>query len=380
MSKKRMIYFSLIILSATFLSGCWSNVEIDRQVLVKGIALDAAEGDNRVMISMEVLQLEDRGGGESKIKPVVKSATGFTVFEAARNMIKQVGKKPLYSSNEMILISEELAREGINQYIDFFNRNREIRRRSSFAITKGKAVDILKSNYDLDPFVSKGLNTTIESSRLLGIIYPSNLFEFTMNLIKETGDPLAGYVFFESDKTVIVEGSALFKKDKYICHLSRTETRGANLVLNPDQVKGTIVLKTPDEEKYITMEILKVKSKVIAQKQDKYSIKISLEAEGNIQEDMSSYYKIENEANIKQLNKRFAQVIQNEIKSVVDISKKYQADVLGFGEAINKRYPKYYQEIKDQWRGILPSVPVEIEVKAVIKRNGMIREGIGKYK
>jgi len=380
MSKKRLKCFFLIILSTIFLSGCWSNVEIDRQVLVKGIALDVAEGDYRVMLSMEVVQIEQQGGGESKIKPLVKSATGFTVFEAARNMMKQLGEKPLYSSNEVILISEELARKGINQYIDFFNRNREMRRRSSFAITKGKAVDILKGDYSLEYFVSRGLSRTIENSRILGIIYPSNLFEYTMNLTSETGDSLAGYVFFESDKTVVVEGSALFKKDKYICPLSRTETRGANMVLNPDQVRGPIVLKAPNEDnKYITIEILKVKSELIAQKQDSYSIKISLEAEGNIEEDMSSYYEIQNEPNIKQLNKRFAQVIENEIKSVVEKSKKYQADVLGFGEAINKRYPKYYQEIKDQWRDILPSIPVEIEVKAVIKRHGMTREGIGKY-
>ena len=94
---------------------------------------------------------------------------------------------------------------------------------------------------------------------------------------------------------------------------------------------------------------------------------------------MTSNYKIMVEENIEQLNKRFAQVINNEIYHTLQKSREHSSDIFGLGEAIYRSYPRKFLKIKDDWDNTYRDLQVEIEVNANIARIDTFKEGTGKY-
>ena len=66
--------------------------------------------------------------------------------------------------------------------------------------------------------------------------------------------------------------------------------------------------------------------------------------------------------------------IKSEIQSVVDQTKKLNADVFGFGEAIRMKYPDQWKDMEDNWDAIFPQVVVNSTVKAKSDGSGAITE------
>ncbi len=122
------------------------------------------------------------------------------------------------------------------------------------------------------------------------------------------------------------------------------------------------------------MEIVKSRSKIEPELVDKneFKIIINVESRGLVIEDFARNYRILDEANINKLNKRFAQVVNNEILNTLDKSRQYNADVFGLARAIYNKYPGEFEEIKDRWDNIYQNIPVEINVEAKIRRTGML--------
>lgn len=51
----------------------------------------------------------------------------------------------------------------------------------------------------------------------------------------------------------------------------------------------------------------------------------------------------------------------------------YQADVLGFGEAIHRANPTEWRKIKDDWQTIYPEVEVNVKVNVYTRGLGTLQ-------
>ena len=76
------------------------------------------------------------------------------------------------------------------------------------------------------------------------------------------------------------------------------------------------------------------------------------------------------------LNQRLAQVIKNDIKSSINKAQKLQTDIFGFGNAFYRLKYDVWKEMEESWPQIFATLPVDIEVKAVVKRMGMINKNL----
>jgi spore germination protein KC len=66
--------------------------------------------------------------GTTQEAPVeIATVKGVTLFDAARNVIQELDRKSFYAHTNVIVISEEIAREGVLPVLDFFSRGREVR-------------------------------------------------------------------------------------------------------------------------------------------------------------------------------------------------------------------------------------------------------------
>ncbi|WP_041667350.1 Ger(x)C family spore germination protein [Acetohalobium arabaticum] len=190
---KQILTILLICCLATVVSGCWSSREFDSLALVKGIGVDLAKEEDRVKFTVQLSKpQEQQGGGQSGGAAQqfwTTSSTGYSIFEANRNLVKTVGRQPFYSHSEVVIIGEELARQGIKPYIDLFNRDPELRRRSYIAIARGEEAEkILQSSHGIESLSAIAVKQIINGQSVTETIFASDLREFTISILSDTKD------------------------------------------------------------------------------------------------------------------------------------------------------------------------------------------------
>ena len=199
---KKIIISILFILT---LSGCWNYKELNNYSIVTGIAIDKSDDKYEVsaLISNSTKNSGDAESSESKI--VVYTGTGDTIFAAFKD-IGLISPKELYLGHFYVLvISEEIAREGIKPVIDLFLREATSKKNFYVTITRDcKAKDTLKIITPLSDFPSQNItDNLLSTTRLQGLISNVNFNELlailersgiepVMNSIKIVGDEKKG--------------------------------------------------------------------------------------------------------------------------------------------------------------------------------------------
>lgn len=402
---KLIIVFLIIIIFTSVLTGCWDRRDFDRFTLVKGIAVDKAKEEDRVKLSVQLItptiagQNNQQGQSTQQTTSVV-SSTGFSLFEANRNLIKQTGKKAFYGHNEIIIFGEEIAREGIAPYLDYFIREPRIRGRNMILIAKGEAEKILKAPHVTDAVSATGIKAMVNGISVTGQMVSMDLMTFLRRLFNDNTELIASAIELRKDgpgseqnnmggnsknqkeksDLLFAEGGALFKGDKLVDWLNRKEARGTNWVIKGGEIRGPVLVYPPGEPKKnkIAIQVNRHSTQIKPfRESEKFKIKIKVETEGVIVESMARKYDITTDEHLQVLNKRFAQVVKNEINSALNKARKYGSDIFGFGEIIYRKYPEEFMKIKDRWSEEFKKLPVTIEVKADIRRIGAFNEGTG---
>lgn len=144
MMKSIKIFFltSILLISIFLFVGCWNYREVDDINIVAGTAIDKGI-HKEYMISIEIL--ESSIGKESPTTSKLIVAEGESIFDAVRNAIAISGKKLYWSHNKILILSKEVAQEGITEVIDWFLRDVETRSDVYILVSKGtSAKEILE--------------------------------------------------------------------------------------------------------------------------------------------------------------------------------------------------------------------------------------------
>ncbi|MHB1391839.1 MAG: Ger(x)C family spore germination protein [Clostridia bacterium] len=371
MKKNRAIpLITLIIICTCFLTGCWNYREIEHLAIVSGVAVDKY-GVNKVLLTVEIVSVQ-HAQQQATLKPVYIQAAGNTFFEAAKAMIAIQGKRMYWSHAKVIIISEELAKEGISKVLDFINRDAEVREDMWVLLSKGKSArEIFNSKPTFENLVSFEIDDTMRSENSISR-YPSiELYEFLDNIgSKETSTTIPTIKLIENRGMTLsyVTGSAIIKKDKLLGYLGETDTRSMLWVQN--KIKGGIyaVKNVTDTQTNVSLEILRNKTKIKPEVRDGAPIiKISILTEVNIGEIMGH----ENficEKGRKLLEKDAEAQIKKDIEEVIEkAQKEYKSDFLGFGENIKRSMPSVWRSIEKEWNEIFMDIEVSVEVDIRIK-------------
>ena len=243
----KKIILNLIILIA--LTGCWNYNELNEFSIVSGVSIDKS-GD---VYEMSVLisnspKSNSSESNSSESQVVVYSGKGESIFSA----LKQIG---LISPNELyfgsfsvLVISEEVAKDGISNAVDFFVRYPNSRKNFYVVLSKeAKAKDTLKIMTPLSSFPSQKITDNVKSTtQLQGIISSTNFndllstiltsgTELSINCIEIMGDVEEGSnkenIESSEPKTYTKIGNlGIFKNDKLIDWASRDESLGINII------------------------------------------------------------------------------------------------------------------------------------------------------
>jgi spore germination protein KC len=369
--------------------------------LVTAVAIDKADSSNGYAVTVQIANPSVQSSGDNKSKETnsvwIGTEEGASIFEAVRKLANISSRRIMWAHNNVVIIGESLAKEGIIPVVDFFTHNPELRMKAGVVITKGNAKEYVSSKAGMES--PSGVSfILLESFRALSAVsVKSHMLQVSGALKNEYANPLISVISLkeatmqsagdgaakgESSETIDLGGSAVFKKDKMIGWLSPEETRGAAWILN--QTKNTIVTVTdPDHEnKAVAVETKSVKAKIKTKVFDGMpSVLIKITGKGDIVEEDGS-----TKQNIGEVKTTIADLvnkkIEEEIKSSLEtIQKKYKVDVLEFAQIVHAQNDIEWESgLKDKWQEVFPQIPVNVSVDIRITSSVLNQEPLKAYK
>lgn len=390
---KKALVFILIISFNPVASGCWNRHELNTLGILGSVAVDMEE--EKYKLTFEIIKPKPavvKGVGGEKEEPVrIIQTTGDSFFEALRNATLKFDRRIFMPHTKVYIFSEEVAKKGLIDFIDFLQRDHETRRSTYVVIAKdSSAAEILNTAGGIEDIPSNYIVRLIEgekfNSKSLAVKFRELLKYYydkgkqpTLGIIQIKKKPKESSIKKgETEYELSVEGSAVFLEEKLVGFLDGKETRGLNFVTNKMK-GGVIVSPAPNGMGTNTIEILKADSKndvKIEGEEPKIKVKISLT--GMLGEE-SAKINIKEPGVIEKIEKANSQVIKNEIEDVIrKVQQEYETDIFGFGEVLHKKHPDQWKKIQDNWNEIFSHGEVKVEVETKITRIGLTNTPVNK--
>lgn len=376
----KKIIVSLFILFS--LTGCFNYKELNDYAIVTGVAIDKKDDEYEVsvLISNAPKSSTDNTSSESQI--VVYSEKGKSIFEAFKHVGLTAPKELYLNSFSILVLSEDVAKDGLENVIDFFLRYSSSRNKFFVIISKDdKAKDVLKITTHLTNFPSQGITDNIKSTtNLQGTITSINFDELTSTILRNGIDPVINSITIEGDikkgsSTQNLESSspkayvklgnlAIFKGDKLVDWADKHETLGINTINGKIKER---YLTVNYKDGYVVVDTTSFKTDIkVSVKDDKPIIDINLSGEGKIYE-VKGNINLKDDNVIKKLEDECNKVIKDDVKKAIKLAVKNKTDIFGFGLKFYQNYPKFYEKVKDDWNENLGNIKINIKSNLILK-------------
>ncbi len=181
--------FFLLGMALLFLTGCWDRYELEERATILGLAIDYADESTEDFTIPEVSHLKGEfpGGedtlykitaqlavpGKIKLGPEggsgsgadktswVLETVGYTMKDAMLNLQQQLAERMYLGHLQIVIVSSEVAENGIADINDFLRRDYEVRRTAWMVITEEKASEVLETAPPIEIVPALYLSLTI---------------------------------------------------------------------------------------------------------------------------------------------------------------------------------------------------------------------------
>ncbi|MWC28078.1 Ger(x)C family spore germination protein [Paenibacillus sp. MMS18-CY102] len=388
---KWLTCFMLILM----LNGCWSSTELNDLAISMGIAVDE-EKDGQLLVSIQVVdagEVSATKGTLGRSPVVLYQAKGKTVSEAIQRM-STTSSRSIYNSHLRILvISEALARNGINDVLDYISRDRQFRTDFSVIIAKGgRAEDTLKILTPIEQIPAVQLFRSLANSQKeWAPTVVINFDDLIQMMVSGGRQPVAPgiVVIGDADKgskrsnittstpnnRLKYVGLAVFKEDQLIGWLNETESRAFNFIRG--NVINSISNLTCDDGKNISLEVQRTQSNMKTKLlKDKLSLSATLKVEANVAE-VACQIQLTKEEEIMKLEKKTEKYLSNIMSNTLKrVQTEFKSDIFGFGNEVHRHYPDYWKKLNGEWNAQFAQTPVTVQVDVKIRQLGTVSESM----
>ncbi|OIK16779.1 hypothetical protein BIV60_02620 [Bacillus sp. MUM 116] len=359
------------------LTGCWSQLELNERAFVAAIYIDkASNGQMEVSLSFTLpnrLVPGDLGGAGTSGKPyTILSATGKSFTEAYKKIQATITRSISWGHTRIIVISEEMAREGIKDILEFVVREPSLNINQALLIAPGKAKDIEELTPIFERFPT-AIPISFTQRKVTLDTTPKDFLE-TRN-----GDMIVGLLAKKYIKMLSEDRKeglfvspgemALFHNYKMVGKLDIEVGRGSFWLRN--LVKGAeVTIKSPTDQNLISLLVMNAHTKIRPSKKEPYTFNVEIKADGNISESHSDM-DLSNQKQVVRLERIAEKQIRNRVQAALKASQEVKADVFQFGEYLSWYKPKIWKEIKGDWPEVYSQkAKINVHLDLQIERHG----------
>lgn len=371
MIKKRACFLFILLLSF-MLTGCWNYRGLDEMTIVAGVAIDKNPENGNFLLTFEFVDISGSIKDSGPKSKLIESE-GVTIFDACRNAKKRVQNKLYFGHTQLLVISQDIARnENMCEILDFFLRDGECRETMSVAISQEPtASDILAVNGLDQAIISIKAEKLMERDNAVTASTMDVELYAAYEMLRAEGRELAlsalHKVVNDGEPACEVNGLAVFKGQRLAGFLSPEETKYFLFAI--DSIKGGLFPFSSQEggKKDATLEIYKSKTKrALERKNGPVSISIRTDLTAYLGEFRVLHTDLD-EKKITELETTAAKELQGNINGVIKkVQSEYGADIFGFGNMIYKRDFALWNQLKDSWDSEFKSLEVEVQAEVHI--------------
>lgn len=386
------------------LPGCWNRVEPEDLALVLMLGFQREGGTGEIQVTVQAanpLQMaagEEGGGGGSPGNPTwVASAAGPTISGAVKNLNRKSTRAINLTHTEVILLCQDLAREGIIPLIDFLERERKTRAIARIFLVEGDLRRAMETGFPMEEMGATGIThhfeVALDETAVTGDI-PLRVmfnrlsqpgFEIVLPRLQvrqgEPGDRESGGGPGGQGEQVgmplEVSGLAAFHKDRMVGWLDARETRGYNWIRNEMTIPVYYFPSPTRVGELVAVEIHQSSSRMEARvRGEEVTITVTAVVEGRVQETTSPEERLSTQSEVVDiLNRRLAREVRDDIQAALQKSQEgLKTDIFGFGNLVYRTRPRDWDRLGSRWEEIYPEIQVEVQVEAAVRRTGLIKD------
>ena len=381
----------LLLLPILFLTGCQNYRELNDLAIATAIEVDKI--DNEFQLLVQVANPKNQNDASSANQPqfVTYESKGKTLQEAFRNIVEESSRKIYGMHVQLLVITENIAKEDLKSMLDFFFRNVEIRKEFYVVVDTTKDDNkLLKVLTPVTNLSSQSIMETLETNnKFYGV---SNLVTFNDlmdTFLDENKELVLPTIYMEgnyeegkneeilketdTETKIFLGNMAIFKDEKLLGYLTKEESITVNLLKN--EIKDTLITYECAKDKYTTSEITLDKTDIKIDIKKK-KVTINLKGSGTLAE-YQCKADLTKEKVVKKINNELNNYIEKMIKdSINSINKKYNSDIYNLKDIIYKQDTDYYNKIKNNYyEEVFNKLTYEIKSNFELQGKGNILGG-----
>ncbi|GAF23961.1 LOW QUALITY PROTEIN: spore germination protein GerKC [Bacillus sp. JCM 19047] len=388
MSLKR--FFILILVMCLPLSGCWDRWELNELSLIVGMAID--KDDDEYILTMQAMnpaEIASQETGRGYAQAMNVQERSKTIHESLRKMVQKSPRRAFISQLKVLIISEEVAKDGLENVLDFFYRDHESRSDYYIVIAyDNNAYDILDIITPLENLPSQNAFDSITFSlRSYGGTKAITIDELYQEMMAEGIEPSIMGITVSGDlekgrtkanaevnsplSMLHINKAALFKENKLVGWLGQKDSKGLDYLTHDvsDSVGsftcpggGQIALEVKDVQRQLKTEI--------DNNQPKANYKFDIEA--TISEVDCTTLNLALPSSYKKVEQLASDEFKTTLNSTIEKVKELNIDVFGIGQNIYRNHPNYWEAHQDEWDTLFKELEVNIEVDIQLTDSGSI--------
>lgn len=383
MNKKILI---IIIPLLFLLTGCYDYKELNSISILSATEINKI--DDEFIVSAQAVNPQAPDKTSNAQAPfIIYTGRGKTIQEAYRSIANESSKFLYLNHIQILIINEKIAKESLDEIIDYYMRSSAIR--TEFYVLIGRDDNILDIITPINDISSASIKESIENNlkylgttsditfnELVSIMLDENS-EIVLPSIKLINDSKEGENVENTEETKVntkyeLSNLAIFKDDKLIGYLDEEQSKTYNILQN--KINNTILTYECDKDKYMSVEIIDSKSSMdVSNKKANIKVKLS----GNLNEYNCSK-SLDNKKTIEQIEKEFEQKLTETItKNINEVRTEYNSDIFGFLDNIYKKDYKTYKTIKNNWyNSNYQDLELSVKVDLTVIAKGKVMEAI----
>ena len=271
-------------------------------------------------------------------------------------------KVPYYDHVEVVVISEDVAKNHLEDVAEYIIRSSKFRNEVYLSIAKNtSASNLLKTTSEDNPVASTFIVNLLNNSNTSSSAGYYTPFTKFLNKVLTDGEDALAPVFKTQDEKIVLDGIGAFKDFKLVNTFNNHDSSIINLI-NNFKAKTVVFSKSCGDNKTV-LSIYDSDIKIQAYKD---YVKISGMLNGRINADACGY-NMRSIDTYKTLEKEFNTIIEKEIDKIINNFKEIKSNAFSIGKI-------YYNKYRDKNVFLWTNQEFKYDIDLKINKKGLIFE------
>lgn len=382
MLKRIICLASAVLFFMLTLCGCYDYSDIESELIVSGLAFDLAEsksGEQLYLVTAEVVVAGGSSDGGASSKSEIIQNADKTPLAAIKGMMKCSSKKLFFGHCKLLILSEEVAKNGISNILDLVFRDRELRFSMEIAVARDcYAYELFSVSNAMNTIKSYEIVRTVKAVEKMHGTAVSVSVNDLLNCI-HNGSGAVKTPYFTIEKSVdgkdlyFLGGVAVLKKDSLYGYIPSQKSIFCSLA-SDEFNSGTVTCSIPSSSFPFTFNVVKSSTNIDLEKADgggvlTFNIDLSVSF-AEIPEDMPYFSYTDADSLVNQISRY---VSDNVFAVVKDTFDRYGADIFNITPKLAVFYPRYLSSFENLEK-FLRTLKIKVKTNVSVEENGLSGE------